>query len=80
VACAVPSLALVATSLVAQLMPKPPKRRRDPNSLDTPMAQENFLYLLSELEQAVEPLRVCWRLHSLRRWSHDEEDIKSIFS
>ena len=59
-ACAVPSLALVATSLVAQLMPKPPKRRRDPNSLDTPMAQENFLYLLSELEQAVGRGTIKW--------------------
>jgi hypothetical protein len=29
---------------------------------------------------SIEPLRVCRRLHSLRRWSHDEEDIKSIFS
>jgi hypothetical protein len=28
----------------------------------------------------LEPLRVCRRFHSLRRWSHDEEDIKSIFS
>ena len=27
-----------------------------------------------------EPPRVCRRLHSLRRWSYDEEDIKSIFS
>ena len=29
---------------------------------------------------ATEPLRVCRRLHSLRRWSYDEEDIKSVFS
>jgi len=26
-----------------------------------------------------EPPRVCRRLHSLRRWSHDEEDLQSIF-
>jgi hypothetical protein len=26
-----------------------------------------------------EPPRVCRGLHSLRRWSYDEEDIKSIF-
>ena len=24
-------------------------------------------------------LRVCRRLHSLRRWSHDEEDLQSTF-
>jgi signal transduction histidine kinase len=36
--------------------------------------QQILLNLLSE------PRRVCRRLHSVRRWSHDEEDIKSIFS
>jgi hypothetical protein len=28
---------------------------------------------------AGEPRRVCRRLHSLRRWSYDEEDFESIF-
>jgi hypothetical protein len=32
------------------------------------------------LAEEIEPRRVCRRLHSLRRWSHDEEDIKSIFA
>jgi len=36
------------------------KRPSDPNSLDTPMASENFLYLLSELEQAVERGTIKW--------------------
>jgi hypothetical protein len=29
---------------------------------------------------AGEPRRVCRRLHCLRRWSHDEEDLQSIFT
>src|ERR1700750_2148231 len=27
-----------------------------------------------------EPPRVCRRLHSLREWSYDEEDLQSIFA
>src|SRR3954451_23463738 len=29
---------------------------------------------------ACEPLRVCRRLHSLRRWSYDEANFQSIFT
>jgi hypothetical protein len=28
----------------------------------------------------IEPLRVCRRLHSLRRWSYDEADFQSILT
>ena len=35
---------------------------------------------MGAMPNKTEPLRVCRRLHILRRWSYDEENIKSIFS
>lgn len=45
------------------------------------VAVDGTLQLVSMANlESLEPPRVPWRLHFLRGWSHDEEDVEPVFA